>query len=121
MNSDLPYLRKDGNITLPTDATENEILQVLGIEVLGSGFCGAVHKSVCIRSHGFEETLAVKWVRCNFSYLCRELDVYQHLADKPFIPRLYGAFAARSDIGPQGALIMEVLEKVFESYSDAEK
>jgi hypothetical protein len=37
----------------PMDTTENECLQVLGIEVLGCGFCGTVHKSVCIRSDGF--------------------------------------------------------------------
>lgn len=118
INNDLPYMTKDGDITFHTDTMNKKPLRVLGLEELGSGICGTVHKSVCIGSDGSEETLAVKFVTDNFSSFWRELDVYEHLAGKRFIPVFHGAFAVQWTNGPQGVIIMEMLERVFESYSD---
>ncbi|EDN05620.1 protein kinase domain-containing protein [Histoplasma capsulatum] len=91
-SSDLPETTPDGEITYHADTVVEEPLCLLGMEKLGSGICGIAYDSLLLAGTS-EEPCAIKVNEHDFQSFVREVEGYERLQGKTFIPKCYGGFA----------------------------
>ncbi|PGH03396.1 hypothetical protein GX51_04127 [Blastomyces parvus] len=116
-SSDLPATTPEGEITYHTATVVEEPLCLLAMEKLGSGICGIAYDSLLV-SGTSEEPCAIKVNEHDFQSFVREVEVYERLQGKTFIPRCYGGFVGMWVGEPLGVLVLELLEKGFTSFND---
>ncbi|KLJ11625.1 hypothetical protein EMPG_13195 [Blastomyces silverae] len=118
-SSGLPATTPEGEITYHTDTVVEEPLCLLAMEKLGSGICGIAYDSLLVSGTSEEpEPCAIKVNEHDFQSFVREVEVYERLQGKTFIPRCYGGFAGMWVSEPLGVLVLELLEKSFKSFND---
>lgn len=61
---------------------------------------------------------AAKVVQYEFALFYIEVSAYDQLRGRPFVPRFYGAFVGMWVTGPLGVILMERMEKTFDSYEE---
>ncbi|KAG5288906.1 protein kinase domain-containing protein [Histoplasma capsulatum G186AR] len=115
-SSDLPETTPEGEITYQ-DTVVEEPLCLLAMEKLGSGICGIAYDSLLV-SGTSEEPCAIKVNEHDFQSFVREVEVYERLQGKTFIPKCYGGFAGMWVNEPFGVLVLELLEKSFDSFNE---
>jgi hypothetical protein len=91
--------------------------QLLAFEQLGAGVCGEVYDSHLIVD-GHNGNCAAKVVQYQFALFYIEVRAYEQLQGKQFVPRFYGAFVGNWVTGPLGVILMEKMDKTFDSYED---
>lgn len=87
------------------------------MDKLGAGICGIAYDSLLV-SGTSEEPCAIKVNEHDFPSFVREVEVYERLQGKTFIPRCYGSFAGMWVSEPLGVLVLELLETGFKSFND---
>lgn len=90
---------------------------LLAFEQLGAGVCGAVYDSHFIMD-GHNANCAAKVVEERFDLFWLEISAYEQLRGKQFVPKFYGAFAGMWTTAPLAMILMERLEKTFNSYEE---
>lgn len=91
--------------------------QLLAFEQLGEGICGEVYDSHFIVD-GHHAHCAAKVVQYRFDLFWLEVSAYGRMRERQFVPRFYGAFVGMWPTGPLGMILMEKLEKTFNSYEE---
>ncbi|EGC44147.1 conserved hypothetical protein [Histoplasma capsulatum var. duboisii H88] len=91
-SSDLPETTPEGEITYHADTVVEEPLCLLAMGKLGSGICGIAYDSLLVAGTS-EEPCAIKVNEHDFQSFVREVEVYERLQGKTFIPKCYGSFA----------------------------
>jgi hypothetical protein len=101
----------------PISFGSERIGELLAFDKLGSGVCGDVYDSQLIVD-GHNAQCAVKVVQYRFDLFYLEVSAYEELLAEQFVPKFYGAFAGMWPTGPLGVILMEKLDKTFNSYDE---